>query len=192
MRNFSLYLFDFDYTLVDSSEGIVKCFNHAFNQINLPELDAHIIQNTIGDTLENSFFVLTGIKNTNDFEIFKKHFMDYSYKYMHDNVILYEDTINTLSKLKADNKKIGIISSKDRFTIEKIAKKFNFYHYIDIIVGEDDTMLKKPFPNQIFLALDRLNIKCEDTIYIGDSLIDAQTAYNAKIPFLAQAPIPPK
>lgn len=184
VHDFSLYLFDFDYTLVDSSAGIVECMNYALKKMNLPPKSDKVIKKTIGCSLENTFMTLTGNKSPEECQIFRSYFMEHSVQCMHDKVILFDDTIDTLFNLKTRNKQIGIVSAKDNFTIQKIAKKFQFYEYIDVIVGEDDAELQKPCPDQIFVALNRLGESSDRTVYIGDSFVDAQTAQNAKVAFL--------
>ena len=42
------YLFDFDYTLVDSTEGIVGCFLRTLEEVGRPPLPAIAIRRTIG------------------------------------------------------------------------------------------------------------------------------------------------
>ena len=42
------YLFDFDYTLVDSTEGIVGCFQRTLQELARPPLPADAIARTIG------------------------------------------------------------------------------------------------------------------------------------------------
>ena len=44
-------LFDFDYTLADSSEGIIHCVNSALKTLDLPEATADEIRATIGLSL---------------------------------------------------------------------------------------------------------------------------------------------
>ena len=43
-------MFDFDFTLADSSEGVVICVNHALSRMGLPESPADAIARTIGWT----------------------------------------------------------------------------------------------------------------------------------------------
>ncbi len=61
-------LFDFDYTLVDSHVGIVKCFRIVLERHKFTSVNDDAIKRTIGKTLEKSFSILTGI--TDDKELF--------------------------------------------------------------------------------------------------------------------------
>lgn len=61
--NYKTYLFDFDYTLADSSRGIVKCFRIVLTRHQYLTVTDEAIKRTIGKTLEESFSILTGITN---------------------------------------------------------------------------------------------------------------------------------
>ena len=54
--NYTTYLFDFDYTLADSSRGIVTCFRNVLNRHGYTHPTDNDIKRTIGKTLEESFF----------------------------------------------------------------------------------------------------------------------------------------
>ena len=57
--NYKTYLFDFDYTLADSSRGIVTCFRNVLNRHQYTNVTDEAIKRTIGKTLEESFSILT-------------------------------------------------------------------------------------------------------------------------------------
>ena len=58
---YTTYLFDFDYTLADSSRGIVTCFRNVLNKHGYTNVTDEDIKRTIGKTLEESFSILTGV-----------------------------------------------------------------------------------------------------------------------------------
>lgn len=182
---YSIYLFDFDYTLVDSSQGIIKCINYALDKMNYSKCQDYLIEKLIGESLEKIFFEITKEGEFIKFQKFRDYFMEYSLKHMHDNVTVYSDTINTLRELKSKNRQIGILSAKDNFTIKKISKRLGFFEYIDLILGEDDVENQKPAADQINLSLKLLEKSPKDAIYVGDSIVDAMAAVNANVDFCA-------
>ena len=56
---------------------------------------------------------------------------------------------------------------------------------IDLVIGGEDVETAKPSPEGVWKALDRLKCSREETLYIGDSLVDARTAQNAGVHFAA-------
>lgn len=54
---YTTYLFDFDYTLADSSRGIVICFRNVLERHGHTGISDEAIKRTIGKTLEDSFSI---------------------------------------------------------------------------------------------------------------------------------------
>lgn len=182
---YDLILFDFDFTLVDSSKGIVISIQYALEKLNYNIPTEEEIRQTIGLPLKEAFFSLTDSKNEKKYNLFKHYFMESSQSVMCENTLVFNDTINVLRKLKDDKRSIAIVSAKDKKTIQKIAEQYNFYQFIDIIIGEHEVVNQKPHPEQVQMVLDILNISSNKALYIGDSLIDGYAAKNAFVDFLA-------
>ena len=53
----------------------------------------------------------------------------------------------------------------------------------DIIVGGEDVSAAKPSPEGVLMALDRLQVSREEVLYVGDSVVDAETARAAGVCF---------
>lgn len=182
---YDLILFDFDFTLVDSSKGIVISIQYALEKLNYNIPTEEEIRHTIGLPLKDAFFSLANSKSEKKYNLFKHYFMESSQNIMCENTSLFNDTIDVLKKLKDDKRDIAIVSAKDKKTIKKIAEQYNFSQFIDIIIGEHEVVNQKPNPEQVQMVLDILNIPFNNALYIGDSLIDAYTAKNASVDFLA-------
>ena len=54
---------------------------------------------------------------------------------------------------------------------------------IELIVGGEDVKTAKPSPEGVFLALENLGTDKDTTLYIGDSIVDAETAQAAGMDF---------
>ena len=72
---YKTYLFDFDYTLADSSRGIVICFRNVLTRHGHTDITDESIKRTIGKTLEDSFSILTGITDKNTLISYKKEYV---------------------------------------------------------------------------------------------------------------------
>ena len=75
MKQYTTYLFDFDYTLADSSRGIVTCFRHVLDRHGFTAVTDDAIKRTIGKTLEDSFALLTGIGDPAQLAGFKSEYV---------------------------------------------------------------------------------------------------------------------
>lgn len=63
MSSFSAVIFDFDYTLADSSKGVVECVNYALRNMGLPPSSSDKIKNTIGMSLSDTLKNLVGVES---------------------------------------------------------------------------------------------------------------------------------
>lgn len=183
MKFYQTYLFDFDYTLADSSRGIVTCFRHVLEHHGFHQVDDHAIKRTIGKTLPDSFSILTGITDSHTLETYRKEYVKEADLHMTANTVLFPETEEVLRTLKANGSCIGIISTKYRYRILELMDKIFPEGFIDIIVGGEDVKEAKPSPEGLLLAASRLNCPKDRILYIGDSTVDAETALNAGVDF---------
>lgn len=182
---FKAIIFDFDYTLGDSTKGIALSINYALEQLGQGEKKIEDIKKTIGLSLKDTYFALTSRDNLNETEKFTKLFKEKADFIMVDNTQLYEGVKETLQKLKAKGYKLAIVTTKFHYRIEQILTKFNANELIDIIVGAEDVKVEKPNPEGLLWAIEHLEVTKEEVLYVGDSLVDARTAENAKVKFAA-------
>ena len=153
MKTYQTYLFDFDYTLADSSRGIVICFRNVLERHGFHHIDDHTIKRTIAD------------------------------QHMTVNTRLFQETEKVLHTLKAKGAAIGIISTKYRYRILELVGKVFPEGFFNIIVGGEDVKSSKPSPEGLNIAIERLQADKTTTLYIGDSTVDAETARNAGVDF---------
>ena len=133
--NYKTYLFDFDYTLADSSRGIVKCFRIVLTRHQYLTVTDEAIKRTIGKTLEESFSILTGITDPVQLEAFRQEYRLEADVHMNVNTQLFPDTLSTLKELKKRGARIGIISTKYRFRILSFLEEYQPEDFLDIVVG---------------------------------------------------------
>lgn len=181
--SYNTYLFDFDYTLADSSRGIVKCFRNVLTRHRYLNVTDEAIKRTIGKTLEDSFSILTGVTDLAQLKAFRQEYGQEADVYMNMNTRLFPDTLSTLKALKAQGARVGIISTKYRFRILSFLKEYQPEKFLDIVVGGEDVKTAKPSPEGVLFALKHLGSTPQETLYIGDSTVDAETARNAGVDF---------
>jgi len=182
---YKTYIFDFDYTLADATTGIVESVNYALNMLGLKSESCESIRKTVGMKLHDTFFTLTGISDEKEAEAFFSHFMHKADEVMTNNTFLFNDTIPTLTRLKQSGCNIAIVTTKFRYRINEVLIKHDITELIDYIVGYEDVNDVKPSPEGLLKAIKHFNNDKKSVLFIGDNLIDAQTAYNANVDFIA-------
>lgn len=183
MNNYDTYIFDFDYTLADSSKGIIICFKHVLEEHGFKGVSDEEIKRTIGMTLENSFKSLTGITDKVKLASYVKEYVKKADDCMTENTILFPETAEVLMTLKDNGVKLGIVSTKYRYRIKEVFEREFDEELVDLIVGGEDVTNHKPSPEGLLLAIDQLNSDKKSCLYIGDSIIDAEAAKAAGIDF---------
>ncbi|MDV2443870.1 serine kinase [Elizabethkingia anophelis] len=183
MSKYNTYIFDFDYTLADSSKGIIMCFHYVLENHEYHDISDHQIKLTIGKTLEESFSILTGITDKETLTSYAKEYVKKADDWMTANTVLFPETSAVLHALKERGYKIGIVSTKYRYRIMEFVEKEFPKEFFDIVIGAEDVRAHKPDPAGLILAINSLQSGLERCLYIGDSIIDAKTAQAIGVDF---------
>ena len=178
-------VFDFDYTLADSSRGVIACFNFAFGRLGLPLADDALIRQTIGLTLHDALVMLGGKEYSRYTDEFTRLFVERADEIMADNTQLFDIVPETIAVLRDFGIRLGIFSLKYRYRIETVLKREHLLDTFEVIIGAEDVSEHKPNPTGFLMALERLNCVRENCLYVGDSVTDAKTAQRADTDFIA-------
>ena len=182
---FPVVIFDFDYTLADSSRGVLECINHAFKGMDLPKVAAEDAQRTIGLSLPNILVTLAGMEQEGRAGEFARLFVEKADEVMTDLTFVFEEVPGVIRRLKDEGMAIGIVSTKFRRRIEEILGREDLLEPFDVIVGGEDVSRHKPDPEGLLAAIERLGGSPSGSLYVGDSVTDAETARRAGVPFAA-------
>jgi phosphoglycolate phosphatase len=183
--NYSIYLFDFDYTLADSEKGIVGSFHHTLKARGFAPVPDEHIRRTIGLPMEDAVRQITGLQDIAQVTAFIEEYRCFADTYMTPNTRFFPETIPTLQTLRARGAHTAVISTKTRSRIAEKFEQDGVMHLLDFIIGREDVAVPKPAPEGILCALQRLGGQKAETLYIGDSHIDARAAQNAGTDFAA-------
>lgn len=183
--NCKLVLFDFDYTLADSSRGVISCINYALDKMGLDSVSEEIACRTIGLSLSKTFLKLCNKDQVDKTSEFTRLFIKQADKVMVDFTRIYDSVPETIKILKSNGIKLGIISSKFRYRIEAILNRAGLQNIFDYIVGGEDVIFQKPSPEGIINAIEFFGFKLDEILYVGDSLTDAEAAKNSGVTFVA-------
>lgn len=87
------------------------------------------------------------------------------------------------SVLRALHKRfvIGIVSSGSGWRVRKQIRDFNLKHYISTCVCSEDAAMRKPHPAPLRLALRKLGLPPQETVYVGDAPEDIEMARRAGV-----------
>lgn len=176
-------LFDFDGTLVDSLDLLVKIFSQCFQaQGSTKKITPAKIRSLIGFPLPVIFEKLTGSNNPDQIKEFTQRFQTLEKKrHTPKDLPLFSGVPKILANLK--HLKLGIVSTKPRALIEPYLQALELRQFFASIIGGEDSQNPKPHPEPLLLACQQLAVATSATIFIGDSSLDLLAAQAAGIPF---------
>lgn len=183
--SYNTLLFDFDYTLADSSRGILDCVNCCFDRMGLPSASLEAVSATIGLALPETLHRLAGPQSQERVREFERLFVARADQVMVASTVLLDSARRMLATMDHDGFALGIVTTKFRRRIHEVLTREGLRDRFAVIVGGDDVRLPKPDPEGLRLALASLAASPHSALYVGDSLTDAEAARRAGIPFAA-------
>ncbi len=177
-------IFDFDYTLGDTTHAIAASVNYALARLGYPPHSEEEIGRTVGLSLELAFRMLTGKRDEREEGLFFDYFQVKADEVMTADARLYPDVEEKL-RTWGSKYSIAVFSTKHRYRIEAILKKFSLEHAVRAVVGNEDVENEKPHPEGLLRAADLLGADLREVLYVGDGLVDAEAASRAGVDFAA-------
>ncbi len=152
LMRFPVVLFDLDGTLIDSTLMILASFRHATRTV-LGEAvaDAEIFAVVGGPTLEAQMRSFSPEHVQELVDVYRAHNTP-----LHDDLELCAGMGDVLATLKAEGRRLGIVTSKRRHTTQLALDRLGIEPYFEAIVTSDETTTHKPSPEPVLLALSRL------------------------------------
>ena len=178
-------LFDFDFTLADSSGPSIECVNYGLRALGLPEASTVDVMRWMGSTLTEILVALAGQEQRPRAQEFTRAFERRADEVMVRDTVLFSDVPDCIDGLKLLGCRLGIISTKYRYRIEATLERERMLSHFDVIIGGEDVDHYKPAPDGLLRALDGLGVRPDDAVYLGDSVPDAEAAEAASVPFVA-------
>ena len=178
-------VFDFDYTLADSSTGAVDSFRYALECLGLPQPRDIDIRGTIGLSLEAAFRRLVDPDHWGNSEQFAAHYMHRADQVVAANTTLYGSVPHVVEALIVRGLGLAIVSNKLRYRVHSILEREGITDRFEVIVGAEDMDEQKPDPSGLLLALGEMGRSPAEVLYVGDSAVDGETARRAGVAFVA-------
>ena len=180
-------IFDLDGTLLDTLDDLTDSMNYMLGKHNFPLRTRDEVRNFVGNGVRKLVERAIPTEYKADDEFIDKFYNDFSLYYnSHSDVKTspYPGTLDMLDKLLENGFDIAIVSNKIDSAVKSLSAKF-FGGRIRSAIGEKPSIRHKPEPDMVFMAMEEMGADKENSIYIGDSEVDIQTAKNAGIPCIS-------
>lgn len=171
-------IFDLDGTLIDTIEGLANSVNAAMDFYSFPNhsIEAYrtFVGNGVGKLVQRAL-PQDGKHLCEDArKIFEKHYAET----MLNILPVYEGINELLAYLREKNIKIAVNTNKMDIFAKPMIKKVFGDIFTDVL-GEVEFFSRKPSPDGANYLLEKMQIKNDECLYVGDSHVDIKTAHNA-------------
>ena len=183
-----IIIFDLDGTLINTIDDLGQACNYALAACGFPthkiEDYPRLVGNGINKLIERA--LPEKLRQEETVMQVREYFVPYYDEHNCDYTRPYEGIPQLLKTLKEQGHYLAVASNKYQVATEKIVAQL-FPGIFDIVLGERENIARKPDPQIVYDILSTLNTQLSTTncLYIGDSLVDAQTAKAANLPFVA-------
>ena len=183
-----LIIFDLDGTLINTIDDLGQACNHALSACGFPTHKIEDYPQLVGNGINRLIERALPEEHRNEATVLRlrEYFVPYYDAHNCDLTHPYDGIPELLQLLKAAGHTLAVASNKYQVATEKIVGHF-FPGIFNVVLGERVGVPRKPDPQIIYDILSMLHLsssplkeELEEVLYIGDSLVDAQTAHAAK------------
>ncbi len=178
-------VFDLDGTLIDSAPDLHIAANRMLNELRRPTLTLQNVAGFVGNgvpTLVARCLAATG-GPAEDLDYAVSTFREHYARAPAQLTRPYVGVHRMLQRLTEFGFALGVCTNKPYELAVTILEQLGIMRFMGAVVGGDTLPKLKPDPAPLLLCLDRLGAVPTSTLYVGDSEIDAETAFRAKVPF---------
>ena len=180
----SAALFDFDGTLVDTTELIHQSLRHATGEVlGRDDIPRETLLAHVGQPLPRQMELIDAEKA----ELLLESYRRYNEE-NHDALIAEFPGIEaSLERLRSAGVRVGVVTSKRRLSVEMALESFpGLRNVVDRFVTMEDTTEHKPHPEPLLKGLELLGgVPKEEAVYVGDSPFDVEAARAAGLTSVA-------
>lgn len=175
-------IFDLDGTVLDTLTDITNSVNFLMNDYNLKSYTKEEIKQKVGRGFYN---LIKDCLNPNESEDKINEtlniFINYYDKEYYKTTKPYDDIKELIDTLLNNNIKVGINSNKKDIYTNKLIS-INFPNIdLNYVLGKREDKPIKPNPINNIDILNRMGLNREEVLYVGDSLVDIETARNTNL-----------
>lgn len=175
-------IFDLDGTLLDTLQDLADAVNYALRKEGMPERTIDEVRQFVGNGVRLLMIrAVPGGESNPLFEETFAQFKEYYGEHCNDNTKPYEGMIELLETLKSKGYSVAIVSNKIDFAVKELSALY-FKGIVPVAIGEKEGVRRKPAPDTVREALKELGRTAEESVYVGDSDVDIETAKNAGMP----------
>lgn len=185
-RQPQVLLFDLDGTLIDSVPDLASAVDQTLKHANLPPVGESLVRGWVGNgarkLLERA---LNHAQSDADLDALLPVFFEAYENCCAEHTVAYPGVEAALEHWYQAGIRLACVTNKpERFAV-KIIRHFGWDRVMPVVLGGDSLPQRKPSPEPLWAACERLGIDRANAIMVGDSVNDVQAARAAGMPVIA-------
>ena len=185
MKRYKALIFDLDGTLTDSLEDLWLSTNHALRLMGWPERTLDEVRRFVGNGVH--LLIERAVPQGTPPQMLEQCFGEFRSHYVAhcmDHTAPYEGIPEMLAGLDRAGYRMAIVSNKLQAGVSVMHRR-HFAQHVHVAIGEHEGVRRKPAPDMVLEAMDRLGVKREECVYVGDSDVDILTARASGLPCIS-------
>lgn len=177
-----LILFDFDGTLCDTRESIVKTYHMVIDKLGLEDKDDDLLASTIGTPLVKAYpqlFPEMTPEEAANAVVVHRSFWDTRQDILQPK--LFPGVAETLEELSRRGHLMTIASARRKDTLKHYLNIFGVSQYFDFVLGVEDVVNAKPDPEAVLVTLKHYGCDASEAFMVGDMPVDILMASGAGV-----------
>jgi phosphoglycolate phosphatase len=171
-------IFDLDGTLIDSKDDLICSVNAMLQEMSRPALSTETISGYIGHGAPQLVArALGGTAKEEELKRALQLFLAHYEEHKLDNTCLYPGVAETLEQVRQIP--MAVLTNKPVRISVRILNELGIQKYFRLIYGGNSFQTKKPDPEGANTIQRELGLAAGETLLVGDSAVDVQTARNA-------------
>ena len=174
-RGLQAVLFDWDGTLVNTAEASYRCYEKLFGSYGIA-FDRAAFGRTYSPNWHLTYSAL-GLAEERWAEADARWLQHYG----EEQVVLIDGAREALLRVRDAGLAAGIVTSGDRVRVSRELADLGVGEFFQALVCAEDTAERKPRPEPLLLALEKMRLAPGQAVYIGDSPEDMEMARAAGV-----------
>lgn len=177
-------IFDMDGTILNTLDDLCDSVNFMLSECGYANVTLDEVRGFVGNGVK--LLVKRALKKDvcdDEFDRCMSVFSAHYDKNKENKTAPYDGILDLMCELKGMGIGMAVVSNKYDAAVKELTNRL-FGEYIEVAIGESESVRPKPLPDGVKLAMDMLGAKNYDTVYIGDSDVDYMTAFNSELPFI--------
>ena len=175
-----LYIFDFDGTLADTREIIVRTNQEVQRRMGFAPLPEEKILPVIGIPLDDGILTMIPGLTREELPAWRQMYRDvFSEMKSRITPALFPPVRETLEALCARGCALTVASSRGLESLRDFLREMDLAPYFRYVLGADNVTRAKPDPEPVLKTLRELGFTPEETLVVGDMPVDIRMGLGA-------------